>query len=133
MVRGQCNCGEVGFEISADISAVYICHCSICRKATGNNGVAVVIVDNSAFRWAGGENRITTWTKPNFDWQWSFCQVCGSPLPGVNDESSMAIPAGLITEGGDSLKVEHHIWVDSKAVWDEIADSGKRHGESLKG
>lgn len=29
-----------------------------------------------------------------------------------------------IEEGGESLSVIHHIWVDSKAVWDEIGDSG---------
>ena len=131
MVQGQCNCGSVAFEIDTDISEVFICHCSICRKYTGNNGVAVVIVGNDVFRWVRGEDKISKWTKPVGDWQSSFCQVCGSSLPVVNDESHMAVPAGLITEGGQSLKVTHHIWVDSKAVWDEIGDSGKQHCKSF--
>jgi len=127
MVNGQCNCGAVSFEIDADISEVFICHCSICRKSTGSNGIAVVIVDNDAFEWVQGEDQILTWKKPVGDWQTWFCRVCGSPLPGINDESRMFVPAGLITQGGESLKVTQHIWVDSKAVWDKIGDSGKRH------
>lgn len=70
---------------------------------------------------------MTTWHKPGHDWQMSFCQRCGSPLPGANDEARTYIPAGLITEGGENLSVAHHIWVASKATWDDISDSGKQH------
>ena len=133
MVKGQCNCGSVAFEIDSDISEVFICHCSICRKSTGSNGIAVVIVDNDLFRWTQGNNTIAFWEKPGAEWHTSFCRVCGSSLPGINDESRMYVPAGLITEGGESLKVAHHIWVESKAVWDEIGDSGKQHLQSFEG
>ncbi len=133
MAIGQCNCGTIAFEIDVDISEVFVCHCSICRKSTGSNGIAIVIVDSDAFRWTRGEEKILTWEKPDGDWQTWFCQICGSPLPGINDESRMFVPAGLITEGGESLKIVHHIWVGSKAVWDKIGDSGKQHLESFEG
>jgi hypothetical protein len=130
---GQCNCGAVAFEIDAVISDVFVCHCSICRKCTGSNGIAVVVVDNDVFRWTRGEELIRTWRKPGADWQTWFCSMCGSPLPGANDESQMFVPAGLITGGGESLRVAHHIWVDSKAVWDEIGDTGEQHREAFPG
>lgn len=133
MAKGQCNCGSVAFEIDSDISEVFICHCSICRKSTGSNGIAVVVVDNDVFQWIRGKSMIAFWEKPDAAWHTSFCRVCGSSLPGVNDESRMYVPAGLITEGGESLKVAHHIWVESKAVWDEIGDSGKQHLKSFEG
>ncbi len=133
MVIGRCNCGAVEFAIDSEISDVIICHCSICRKFTGNNGVAVVIVANAAFRWTRGEDKISRWVRPIGDWQSCFCRVCGSSLPVINDEARMAIPAGLISDGGQSLKVTHHIWVDSKADWDEICGSGKQHRESFEG
>jgi hypothetical protein len=44
----------------------------------------------------------------------------------------MYIPVGLITKGGESLRVTHHIWVESKAVWDEIGGSGKQHQQSFE-
>lgn len=133
MALGECNCGAVAFEISADLSGVFVCHCSICRRSTGSNGIAVVVIDNNAFRWIRGEELITSWKKPDADWQTWFCRICGSPVPGINDESRMFVPAGLISDGGESLAVIHHVWVDSKAVWDEIGDSGQRHREAFEG
>ena len=127
MARGQCNCGRISFKITTDLSGVIVCHCSICRRATGSNGIAVVIVDNDKFEWTGGEDVVASWKKPDVDWQVWFCRKCGSPVPGINDESRMFVPAGLIEDEGESLKVMHHIWVDSKASWDEIGDAGRRH------
>jgi hypothetical protein len=43
----------------------------------------------------------------------------------------MFVPAGLILEGAQDLKVAHHIFVGSKAAWDEIGDSGLRHVGAL--
>jgi hypothetical protein len=133
MAIGACNCGAVSFQVTAEISDVFVCHCSICRRSTGSNGIAVVIVDNKVFRWTSGEELINTWRKPEHDWQTWFCRVCGSPLPGANDDSTMFVPAGLISEGGDDLRVVHHIWVESRAVWDKIGDSGKQHPEGFRG
>jgi hypothetical protein len=118
MALGECNCGAVAFEIDTELSGVFVCHCSICRKYTGSNGIAVVVVDNNAFRWLRGEEQIASWKKPGADWQSWFCCVCGSPLPGANDTSQTFVPAGLISEGGEGLRIAHHIWVGSKAVWD---------------
>jgi len=133
MARGNCNCGAVAFEISAELSDVYICHCSICRRHTGGNGIAVVVVANEAFKWLEGNDQITSWSKPHADWHAYFCRVCGSTLPGPNDEARMFVPAGLISDGGDALQVAHHIWVGSKAGWDEIGDNGKQHKEGFGG
>ena len=131
MARGECNCGAIAFEIDGDLSGVIVCHCSICRRATGGNGAAVVLVDNDAFHWTRGVQQIAAWQKPDADWHTWFCRHCGSPLPGKNDEVRMFVPAGLISDGGEALRVTHHIWVDSKAVWDEIGDSGQRHREAF--
>lgn len=130
--RGQCNCGAVAFEVEADLAHVYVCHCSICRRYTGAHGIAVVVVDNGAFRWARGQDQVTTWKKPGADWHAHFCKTCGSALPGPNDPARMFIPAGLIAEGGERLKVAHHIFVDSRAAWDEIGDAGKQHAGHIK-
>lgn len=133
MAKGKCNCGGVSFDIAVELSNVIVCHCSICRRATGANGAAVVIVENGNFKWTSGEELITSWQKPDADWQVWFCSRCGSPVPGINDDSSMYVPAGLISEGGESLQVTDHIWTDSKAVWDEIGDCGRRHTEAYGG
>ena len=133
VARGRCNCGATAFEIDDDLDQVFVCHCSICRRYTGANGIAVVVVENAAFRWLRGEDRISRWKKPDADWESFFCRICGSALPGPNDPTRTFIPAGLISEGGENLRVTQHIWVGSKAVWDEIGDSGRRHDEAFRG
>ena len=132
MAKGECNCGAVAFEITSELPGVIVCHCSICRRATGSNGIAVMVIDNAAFRWIRGEEHVRSWKKPNADWEMWFCRTCGSPVPGKNDDSRMFVPAGLIMEGGESLRVTHHIWVDSKAPWDEIGDAGKQCAEGFE-
>ena len=51
----------------------------------------------------------------------------GSALPGANDDATVFIPAGLVDNGGEGFGVAHHIWVDSRAEWDVIGDSGQQH------
>jgi len=133
MTLGECNCGSIAFETNAEISGVFVCHCSICRRCTGSNGIAVIIVPNDKFRWIRGEDLVTTWEKPDHDWLTSFCQICGSTLPGPNDDTNMFIPAGLINEEIENLRVIHHIYVNSKASWDVISDTGKQHLDSFEG
>ena len=133
MASGACNCGAISFKIDADLSEVVICHCSICRRATGSNGIAVVLVEAEQFEWTEGEELVTSWKKPDSDWEMWFCKRCGSPVPGTNDETRIFVPAGLICDGGGDLEVAHHIWVNSKATWDELGDCGRRHPEAFKG
>ena len=60
-MKGECNCGAVRFEIGADPFGVFVCHCSICRRHTGTNGNAVLVLSNGEFRWISGEEKISTW------------------------------------------------------------------------
>ena len=132
MMSGECLCGAVAFEIAEQVNDVFVCHCSICRRSTGTHGIAVLVMDNEKLRWTRGEDQINTYTLPGHDWQTWFCKTCGSPLPGANDEARMFVPAGLITQGVEHLSVSDHIFVDSKAPWDEIGDAGRRHPEQYK-
>ena len=133
MMKGRCNCGEVEFTVDGKTSQVIVCHCSICRKATGSGGIAIIIAANDRFRWVQGEKSLKTWRKPIGDWLNVFCKHCGSPMPRPNCEQTMAIPAGLLIDGDKSLAVAHHIFVHSKAAWEEIGDDGKQHPEAFTG
>lgn len=85
------------------------------------------IVERDKFTWIKGQDKITYWSKPRHDWYSYFCSVCGSALPGENDESNMYLPVGTIAAGHEKLKVAHHMYVDSKASWEIIGDSGVQH------
>lgn len=129
MISGRCNCGSIQFEFDYSPDGVYVCHCSICRRSTGGNGIAVVLVPNEHFRWTQGREHIVAWKKAGSDWETRFCRRCGSRVPGQNDPARVFVPAGLLPGHGNALRVLHHIWVGSKAEWDEIGDDGKQHLE----
>ncbi len=74
MASGECNCGAINFKIYADLADVIVCHCSICRRATGSNGIAVIVVKNESFEWTSGQEFIAAWKKPDADWETFFCQ-----------------------------------------------------------
>jgi hypothetical protein len=67
MAEGECNCGAVKFEIDADLTEVYVCHCSICRKATGSIGIAVVVIPNEKLRWVQSEDDVWVGSKAVWD------------------------------------------------------------------
>ncbi len=131
MIAGHCNCGAVSFELTNRPAGVYLCHCSICRRASGSNGMAVVVVPNEHFRWVTGQDQIAAWTKPGSSWETWFCRNCGSRVPGRNDDVRMFVPAGLLGTEADGLTVLHHIFVGSKAGWDVISDDGQQHTERI--
>ena len=127
MLTGRCNCAAVCFEIDALVTDVYVCHCSICRRATGANGIPVLVVPNERLRFVRGREQVVSWRKADGDWERSFCRVCGSPLPHSNGPDTTYVPAGTLDEGAAALRVAHHLWVGSKATWDEIGDGGRQH------
>lgn len=129
----KCNCGSVAFKIKTPLSEIYVCHCSICRRFSGSNGVAVVVLRNQDFSWLRGKDDIRVWKKPDADWEANFCAICGSALPGKNDNERMFVPAGMLPNDIEGLKVSHHIFTGSKASWDEIGDAGTRHDGHFTG
>jgi len=127
LAQGSCNCGGVTFSVNVLVTDVYVCHCSICRKSTGSGGIAVTVVPTQSVSFHTGTDLIKQWQKPNHDWLTNFCSVCGSPLPGKNDDQRTFIPVSLFDSGYEHLEVKHHIFTDSKASWEVIADNGKQH------
>ena len=89
----------------------------------------MVVVPNEQFKWVNKGPNAAEWTKPGHDWQAFFCRTCGSPLPGPNDPERTFVPAGLLATEAEPAAVSDHIWVDSRAAWDEIGESGVRHPE----
>ena len=120
MPKGECYCGAVSYEASVQLQDVYVCHCSICRSATGSGRIAVSLVENEYFSWLSGQDSIRYWSKPGHDWHTQFCMICGSSLPGKNDENRMYIPVGTLKTGAESLRIKQHLFTDSKAQWEEI-------------
>jgi hypothetical protein len=116
---GSCLCGEVAFEIEGEFETFYLCHCSRCRKDTGSAHGANLFSSSASLRWVSGEDKITSFTLPSTQHTKSFCSICGSALPNVlMGGELLVVPAGSL-DCDLSIGPTAHIFVSSKANWDE--------------
>lgn len=126
-LTGHCLCGQVRYRIDLDDVAepLTVCHCRQCGRWTG--GVAPFLSCRATELTVTGEVR---WFQSSPDVKRGFCQTCGGSLfwqaePG----SRIHVTAGTL-DPPTGLTVGEHIWIASKADWDEIADTAlKRPGD----
>ncbi len=128
MLSGECLCGAVRYEIDGRISKIWLCHCSKCRRTTGGPLSAAALCRTAQFRWVRGEEALTEYRSAS-GYRTRFCKHCGSPAPSptANGEAMVITPGTLAGDPGS--RVAYHIFVGSKAPWDEISDALPQHAE----
>jgi hypothetical protein len=115
---GSCLCGSVAYEIAGDAKRFYHCHCERCRKATGTGHASNIIMQPESVTWTAGEQLIKRYKVPEAKrFSTAFCSVCGSLMPRVAPDMSMAvIPAGTL-DSDPGIRPEARIFVGSRAAW----------------
>jgi hypothetical protein len=71
--QGGCHCGRVRFRVTADLSRVTECNCSICSK----KGFLHLMVPQEAFQLQSGKDALTTYRFNTGVAQHTFCATCG--------------------------------------------------------
>src|ERR1051326_2782120 len=71
--EGSCHCGRIRFRVTADLSRVTECNCSICSK----KGFLHLIVPPDAFELLSGKDALTTYRFNTGVAQHTFCATCG--------------------------------------------------------
>jgi hypothetical protein len=118
-MTGGCLCGQIRFEVDGPVAGIGVCHCSLCRKITGNNGAMIFVVPARRFRWTSGREHVVAWfLRPGV--RTMRCDVCGCPTPASHDgDKHMWVQPGLI-DGDIDAQVAVHIFASSRANWDQI-------------
>jgi hypothetical protein len=130
MIHGSCLCKAVQFELSGNTTEIGMCHCSKCRKVSGVASNAVLMVGRGELRWTTGEDHITEFALPD-GWGVWRCTSCGSPVPRLHPGGEAYwVPAGLL-DSDPGVGVGVHIFVGSKAPWDEIGDPSQKLEEGF--
>ncbi len=130
MMKGSCLCGTVQFEVTGKTTELGMCHCSKCRKVSGVASNANLMTGRDALTWISGEDQIAKFALPS-GWGTWRCAVCGSPVPMLHPEGGAYwVPAGLL-DSDPGVRVAGHIYVGSKAPWDEIASSTPKLAEGF--
>lgn len=126
--KGRCLCGTIRFEVVGAFDGFVLCHCSYCRKDTGSSHAANLFSTAAKLRWLSGERQIAVYRLPNTRHVKSFCLVCGSALPNVQMNGTLlVVPAGSL-DTDILLRPQGHIFMDSRANWDELLENLPRFG-----
>lgn len=128
MIKGECFCGSVKYEINGSLKNARSCHCSRCRKAFSSASSAFAEIDDSSnFKWAEGEDKVQKYESKK-GWGLGFCRDCGSTLCGLYQGKVMGVTLGTI-DGDPGVEIEKHIFVGSKAPWDHIGGTALQFEE----
>lgn len=116
--KGQCLCGGCRYRINGAVPfAMYLCHCSRCRKETGTIHGANAFFKNAQLSWERGEEHIRYFTLEHTRKKRAFCTICGSPLPHQNSDL-LVVPAGTVDDDS-ALKPTAHIFCNNRAPWED--------------
>jgi hypothetical protein len=127
---GSCLCGAVRFQVARPFPALYQCHCSLCRKQGGSVSNTGLIIAAEKFRWTRGEDAIGRWQRPT-GFRSHFCTTCGSTVPNpLRDTGYVWVPAGLLDDDDDRLRVDAQLWLSSAMSCDRPRSDGMQHDEA---
>nr|WP_321238228.1 GFA family protein [uncultured Tolumonas sp.] len=129
MLKGSCLCNAIQYEIRGELGPTMMCHCSKCRKANGSAYAINAAVKADQFHFVKGQELVSEFESSPGVFR-SFCKQCGSPLlsrrPSQPDIVRLRI--GTLDTPVD-VKPLAHIFVGSKASWDEIHDDIPQYDE----
>ncbi|MCB0348040.1 MAG: GFA family protein [Bdellovibrionales bacterium] len=113
----------MSFEVHGDFENFFLCHCKHCQKDTGSAFAANLFSTTASLNWKSGENLVKAFNLPNTRHVKSFCSDCGSAVPNIQMGGKLlVVPAGSI-DNNVSIKPEAHIFISSKAEWENDLDS----------
>ena len=122
MQTGSCLCGAVTYEIAGELEPIQLCHCSMCRRASGTAFAANMPVRAADFRVVSGAASLKAYeSRPGKERV--FCRECGSPIISRSrgDPGMVRVRAGTLDEPAPT-RAAFHFHVASKASWLPITD-----------
>jgi hypothetical protein len=123
MVTGRCLCGGIRYELTGPLGPVALCHCSMCRRASGSAFAANASVAEGDFHLLAGADLLQVFESSPGKFR-HFCRVCGSPLYARDPTMPGHVRIRLGTLDADpGARPAFHYAVESKAPWFEITDA----------
>ncbi|MDF1685872.1 MAG: GFA family protein [Parvibaculaceae bacterium] len=131
-ITGACFCGKIHYALSEIPTHTTMCHCSRCRKVFSGTGSAFAHIDPTTFSWTTGEENLQTYLNED-GLGLGFCKTCGSTLCGIDKTQNtkhqvIGITLGTLNDD-PPIKITEHIFVGSKACWDEIGGNVVQYEE----
>ena len=87
--EGGCHCGAVRYEVSADLTQLIACNCSICQK----HGLVLTFAPAEKFKLRSGNDHLTEYLFNTGKVHHMFCKACGveSFARGANPDGTQTV------------------------------------------
>jgi hypothetical protein len=129
---GECLCGACRYVITGQKpQAMYLCHCSRCRKETGSIHGATVFFNEAQLSWDRGADNMSYFHLEGTRKNRLFCKTCGSPLPRQEGEGYLVLPAGTLDDD-TTLEPTAHVFYANRSSWEDKILNLKRFDELPK-
>jgi len=129
MLKGSCLCNSVQYEIHGELGPTMMCHCSKCRKANGSAYAVNAAVKTDEFHFVKGKELVSEFESSPGVFR-TFCKQCGSPLYSRRPSQPELLRFRIGTlDTSVEVKPIAHVFVGSKASWDEIHDDIPQYEE----
>lgn len=135
-ITGRCLCGSVKYQVCEPANCVVHCHCSRCRRGHASLFVTCAVVEKKDFSISQGSEALTSYTNPP-EVERMFCSVCGCSIiytVQAFPDKMFYYPATIEigAHPGHPVGSEHHIYLSSKAEWDQFETSLPWHEEDFE-
>jgi hypothetical protein len=120
LLRGQCYCRAVSYEVQDAFEYALICHCGECRRRTGAASKPFAGAPVGALTITDGDDAILRFGEGHG--YHASCGRCGSLLYSlVRDGAYVHVTLGTLIDP-PAIRPAAHIFVGSKAPWEVICD-----------
>lgn len=118
---GGCQCGRLRYEAQVRSNEAYLCHCKMCRRATGGVSIAFRNLAKADVIWT---TRAPDYYRSSPIAQRGFCRECGTPLTfEFPDSDTMDLTVGsfddpsfFIPEHNFSTETILSAWLDCSGL-----------------
>ncbi len=129
-VQGGCHCNAVRYTLLAPALSVQHCHCSRCRKSSGQLSKSGAVIQRADLIIEPTDNLTSYYSSSSFCSQ--FCKTCGCFLFAYEESEPIYMylaPATLDggVHPGHPNDKESHIYVGSRAEWDRLGEGIARY------
>lgn len=120
-VTGGCLCGRIRYSAQVYLHNGYICHCTICRRSTGQPAEITVLIKAGTLHYLGDEPNYYT-SSPHG--KRGFCGTCGSRIVWqaltAEDDWLTNVTVGSLDNPAEA-RMTRHICADTRLPWYDLA------------
>ena len=125
--QGGCLCATIRYEIRGELGTIVMCHCAQCRRAQGGAFGVNAAVRSEDFAIVTGKHALAAFESSPGKKR-HFCRECGSPIISTRTSVPEIVRVRVGTlDSPIGARPAAHIFVGSKAEWEEICDDLPQH------